>query len=301
MKGISLTLSILISLFIFSCSDDDDLNIINTEKKITQIKYQYSQNQYLYNVSYDSNNNISETFNSLGQTIQKYTYDSSNKLVYKEFNEYNNDVLINKDISNFSFNSDNKISTIEETYIYYNPDGSVSNQSSVNHNVTYGSNSITRISDDFSSTKAEYSLTNNLITGIKIYRNNILKNDMTFEYDSEGNCISGNGPIDEGSLDSTTNDINLSVAYGTSVKNEFFNKFFDYEILTQSSFYNLRQVLINQQGTKYPEEIQWYQFNNSIYKETYNNSFDSDGYITNQILSEFPDYPNYGSIDYTWE
>ena len=71
--------------------------------------------------------------------------------------------------------------------------------------------------------------------------------------------------------------------------------------MTYTSFHNLRQVLINQQGNNYPEIIHWYQYSDNTYKETNENSFDNDGYITSRILSEFPDYPNYGTINYTWE
>lgn len=209
--------------------------------------------------------------------------------------------MIHKDITSIIYDNTGKISSIVQTYAHYNTDGSVSNQNSINHTITYETNSMTRTSDDFANTKIEYSLTNDLITGIKIFKYDELKSNMTFAYDSGGNCISGSGPIAEGSLDTTTDDIELSVSYGSEEKNPIFNISFDYEILTHTSFYNIRQTLINKQGNRYPEEIQWYQHSDYVYRETNNNSFDDDGYLISRTLSRFPDYPNYGTITYTWE
>ena len=306
MNKLNLILGILIGITIISCSSDDNPitnNNNNSEKKITKSTYLNLNNQsvFIESVVYDNNDNIIETTGNNGLILSSYFYNSSDILIKKEFNEYENQTLYFKEVDNISYNNDNKISNIEHTGIIYNSDGSISNQNTTNYNITYGNNSITSLSDDFANTKIEYILSNNLITGIKVFRNNTLKSDMSFAYDAGGNCLSGSGPIDEGSLDSTTNDIELSVSYGTKEKNLVFNTFFNFEILTRTSFYNIRQVLINQQGNKYVEEIQWYQYGDYSYKETYENSFDSDGYIISKTLSEFPDYPNNSMITYIWE
>ena len=305
MKKLNLLIGLLIGFMIISCSSDDSSpsEENNSEKKLTQIIYDNlnNQSQFTRNITYDGNNNVTEITDNNNQLIEKYAYNSSNQIIENEFYEYQNQTLTNKDVTSIIYDNTDKISSIVETYVYYNADGSVSNQNSTNHTITYGTNSMTRISDDFANTKIEYSLTNDLISGIKVFRNNELKSDMTFAYDSGGNCISGNGPIDEGSLDSTTDDIELSVSYGSEEKNPIFNISFDYEILTRTSFYNIRQTLINQQGNRYPEEIQWYQYSDYVYRETNYNSFDNDGYLISRTLSEFPDYPNYGMITYTWE
>jgi YD repeat-containing protein len=299
MKKLKLFFTLLIGLTILSCStDDNSTDDIITEKKLTQIIFQSQSTQ---NVIYDSSGKVIEINDNNGLVLSSNTYNSSNKLTKQEFNEYDNGILYFKEIDNLTYNSDNKISNIEHISFFYNSDGSVSSQNSINNIITYSSNSMIRTVDDFWNTRVEFGLTNDLITSIKVYRSNELKSDMLFNYDSDGNCISGTGPIDQGSLDSTTDNIDLNVTYGVEEKNSFFNMFFDYEILTFTSFYNLRQVLINQQGNKYPEIIQWYQYSDYIYKETNDNSFDNDGYITSRILSEFPDYPNYGTINFTWE
>ncbi len=302
MKKLNLLLGILIGMIIISCSSDDATENNNSEKKLTRITYQNlsDQSQYTLNITYDNNNNLTEV-TSNGQLIQKYTYNSLNKVIGYSLYNYENQILSFEENLSIAYNIDNKISNLIEIFISYNPDGNISNESSTNHNITYGNNSIMRLSDDFANTKIEYTLSNNLFTGIKVYRNSILKSDMTFTYDAGGNCISGIGPIDEGSLDSTTNDIELSVLYGTEEKNTVFNAFFDFNILTRTSFYNIRQTLINQQGDKYVEQIQWYQYSDYSYKETNDNLFDSDGYIISRTLSDFPDYPNNSMITYTWE
>ena len=303
MKKLNLIFAILIGLIITSCSSDDTVENNNSEKKLVKITYQdlSNQNQSDIHIIYDSNNNISEINDDDGLLLQKFTYNSVNKIIKTESYYYYNQILEYKDITSITYDANNKISTIIETYISYNTDGSISSQESTNHTFTYSNNSIIRLSDDFSNTKVEYALSNGLFTRIKVYRNNTLKSDMTFTYDSEGNCISGSGPINEGSLDSTTNNIELSVLYGSEEKNPIFNKFFDINILTRTSFYNLRQTLVDQQGNKYAEEIQWYQYSNYPYKETNENTFDNNGYILSKKQSEFPDHPNYGMTIYTWE
>lgn len=299
MKKLKLFFTLLIGLTILSCSSDDNsTDDIITEKRLTQIIFQSQSTQ---NVIYDNSGKVIEINDNNGLVLSSNTYNSSNKLTKHEFNEYDNGILYFKEIDNLTYNSDNKISNIEHISFFYNSDGSVSSQNSVNNTITYSSNSIIRTVDDFWNTRVEFGLSNDLITSIKVYLSNELKSDMLFNYDSDGNCISGTGPIDEGSLDSKTDNIDLNVTYGVEEKNSFFNMFFDYEILTFTSFSNLRQVLINQQGNKYPEIIQWYQYSDYTYKETNDNSFDNSGYITSRILSEFPDYPNYGTVNFTWE
>ena len=305
MKKLNLLIGLLIGFMILSCSSDDSSpsEENNSEKKLTQIIYENlnNQTQFTRNIAYDASNNVREVTDNNNQLIEKFTYNSSNQIIENEFYEYQNMTLTNKDVTSIMYDNTGKISSIVETHVYYNADGSVSNQNSINHTITYGANAMTRISDDFANTRIEYSLTNNLITGIKKFRNNELKSDMTFAYDSGGNCISGNGPIDEGSLDTTTDDIELSVSYGSEEKNPIFNISFNYEILTRTSFYNIRQALINLQGNRYPEEIQWYQYSDFVYRETYDNSFDNDGYLISRTLSSFPDYPNSAMTTYTWE
>jgi len=309
MKKLNLLLALLLGFTILSCSSDDDTNDNeNLEKQLVQIKYQdlsNNQNQYVSNITYDTNGNIVEMNNENGQITNSYSYNSLNHLVHQEYFEYVNSTSNDLDfkvITTFSYDNNNKILTAQETYINYVPGGNP-NESTVTHSITYSNNLMTKTSDDFANTKVEYGLDdNNLITSIKVYRNNILKSNMAFTYDNNGNCISGIGPIDEGSLDSTTDNINLIASYGSRQKASIINTFFDYNILTWgTSFTNFKELLTKQQGNNYPIEIEWYQYSDYTYKETYNNSFDSLGYIESIMLSEIPDYPNYGTITYKWE
>ena len=127
---------------------------------------------------------------------------------------------------------------------------------------------------------------------------------MSFTYDADGNCISGSGPINEGSFDATTDNINLSVIYGANLKNSLFNSgniFYNNLLSCEASFENYREVLIKNQGNKYAIEIQWYQFEDYIYKETNVYTFDSDNYPLSVLVSELPNYPNYVTFQYIWE
>lgn len=311
MKNINSLLSVLIAILILSCSPSDDTIIDdtvvnnNTKKRLTKTTYLSLTSQYEFNryIAYDANHNITEISDNEGLILEKYTYNSSNKVVENVLNIYENKTLDYKDITLITYNSNSQISNIVETFIDYNSDGSILSQSDINHNFTYTNNAITRLSDDSNKTKIDYKLSNDLITGIKVFRNNVLKSDMTFAYDNEGNCISGSGPIygDVIDIDPPTDDIKFSVVYGTEIKNSLFNNFFDYEILTKISFENIRQTLVNGQGNKFAKEIQWYKYNDNTYKETYNYLFDSDGYIVSRTSSEFPDYPNNSKVTFTWE
>lgn len=302
MKKLKLLIVLLIGLTIYSCSSDNGtIENSNNEKVLTQIIYQSNPYQFTQNIEYDNNGNVIKIVDSNGLILSSNTYNSSNQLTKHEFHEYQNGALYFKEIDNLLYNGDGKISNIEHISHFYDSDENIESQSTVNNSISYSNNTMTKVSDDAWNTTVEYGLNNELITSIKVYKNDVLKSDMIFNYDADGNCISGSGPIDEGSLDTTTDDINLNVTYGTEEKSQFFNMFFDYEILTYTSFHNLRQVLVNKQGNRYPEIIQWYQFSDYIHTETNENLFDNDGYITSRILSEFPDYPNYGTMNFIWE
>jgi hypothetical protein len=303
MKNLNLFLTVLIGLTILSCSSDNNsTDGLNTEKKLTQILH---DGEIYENIVYDNSGKILERYtkNYFGYNINvSYAYNSSNKLTKYEYKSARFDHN-SKRIYNISYNSDNKISNIEDIIIYYYSDGRVQSQDTINNNFAYSNNLIVRISDGWWNTKVEYGLNNDLITSIKVFKSDVLKSDMLFNYDSDGNCISGTGSINEGSLNNTTDtdNIELNVTYGVKEKNPFFNMSFDFRILTFTSFYGIINALIKRQGNKYAEIIKWYNDGNDTYKETYDNSFDSDGYITSQKISRLPAYPNYLTVSYTWE
>jgi YD repeat-containing protein len=299
-KKTNILLGIIIGLTILCCASDDNSENNNPEKKLTQITYRYLDGQVrlTQNLVYDTNNNLIEINDTDGLITTSYSYNSTNLLIKKEDYEYRD---IDKSVrfritKNISYNSNHKISNIQELVNVYHSDGNLNYQNSSNIKVTYGHNTITSIKDLFGINKVEYTLSNNLITAIKISHNDIVLADMFFVYDDKGNCISGSGPYKPGLYD--TNDIELSATYGNKEKNPFFNTFFDFNILYNNSFYYISETLINQQGTKYPEEMQWYKFEEADYKTTYNNSFDPNGYIISKKVNQFTTNPEI--VTYTW-
>lgn len=300
---------LLLSAFILitiSCSSDDtstESENEKIEKKLSQIIIEYSNlnTRTIRNMFYDASGNILRTTDIDGLEKSTFSYNETSQLITKSFSEYEGVILYFKEVDSIFYTSESKISKIKTFYRFYNEDGSVRREGTENHSYSHSANKIVKQSDDVNNTKIEYGLENDLITSIKIYEQEVLKSDMSFQYDSERNCISGKGPIDEGSFESITDNIDLTVTYGNEEKNPFFNKFFDYEILTSTSFRDIRQVLINKQGSKFPLEIKWYQYEDYIYKETFENSFDDFGYLKSRKLSEFPGFLNYGEETYTWK
>ena len=122
MKKLNLLLALLLGFTILSCSSDDDTNDNeNLEKQLVQIKYQdlsNNQNQYVSNITYDTNGNIVEMNNENGQITNSYSYNSLNHLVHQEYFEYVNstsNVLDFKEITTFSYDRVFDFSILEST------------------------------------------------------------------------------------------------------------------------------------------------------------------------------------------
>ncbi len=311
MKSVCFKLVLVLCLFsMISCSSESNDKAsdetVNSEKRLTKIVYEFFENnsKVVRNIEYDSQGRIIFMTDDFGNKIETYQYNATGKLSKNEFFDYDSEtnVLENKEVTEFLYNADNKISDVIETYSYYDTSGNFISENSVSSKVTYSGNKMIRL-DENRDYKTEYQFNNSgLIDLVKVFRGDILKSNMSFIYDADGNCISGSGPIDEGSLDTTTSNINLSVTYSEEEKHPFFNQFFEYQILSSGQgFYNLKNILVNQQGNKFAKEIEWYQYNDHTYKEIYNNSFDKNNYLTSALLSELPNYLDYGSITYVWE
>jgi hypothetical protein len=304
MKKLNLLIGTLCCALLFSCTTNDAVNeTISSEKKITQVEVQDhdGKNKFVETFLYDDNNNlIEDSFNNVnGLTKILYTYNSSNQLIKDETSRHVNQILYSKKNHTLSYNNDSKVSNIEYITTTYNSDGSISNQTSENNSITYSNNSIIKTSDNSSNTKVIYGLNNNLITTLKIYKNNLLKEDMRFDYDAEGNCISGTNTITEGSFSSpTVTNLNFNVTYSIEKKHQIYNaSLINYAILTSTNFTNLRHKLVKIKGNKYPTIIEI----DNGYKETYTNSFDNDGYPISIAINSFPDTANSIILTYTWE
>ena len=300
-------IGIIIVLTFLSCSSDDHLENSNADKKLIQVtsKDPGGTVYYTQNFVYDSNDRIIEIYDENGLTVNSYTYNNSNLPIQNidyHYN-YNSDDGVNwlflKIEKNISYNSDNRISTIETLGTIYNMDGSLDRQYDYTTNVTYGLNSMTSTRyNEYGIYKVEYELSNNLITGIKITNVNTVGADMIFGYDAEGNCISGNGSNTMEYYD--TDDIDLTVTYGSEEKNPVFNTFFDINIFSTYTFRSIRETLINEQGTKYPERIDWYQVGAYSTHDSYINSFDQDGYLIKKVENMHSAY-GHRIITYTWQ
>lgn len=302
MKLLKRLIGIIIVLTFLCCSSDDNSN---SEKKLIQITlkdpggYVYLNHNYVY----DSNERITQINDENGLTLYSYIYNSSNLPIQNIDYHYNyNDTikwLYVKVDKNITYNSDLKISKIEILNTHYNIDGSLDSQYDYTTNVTYGPNSMTSIRyNEYGIFKVEYELSNNLITGIKITNVNTVEADMVFGYDAEGNCISGNGPnIAEYHR---PDDIDLTVTYGNEEKNPVFNAFFDIDILYQTTFRSLRETLIHQQGTKFPERIQWYSVPDDSNKDAFEYTFDHDDYLIKKVINMHSPY-SHRILYYKWE
>ena len=302
MKKLNILLGILLGLTLICCSADISTNN-NSQKKLTKITYSYLDGQIrlVKNFVYDSDNNLIEINDANGLVSSSYTYNNANSLIKIVDYQYNDDQTNFEIIKNISYNSDSKISEIEELFNVYNSkDGTLNYQNYLIKKITYSDNNITIITDHYGGRTVDLTLSSNLITAVKIFRFGNLEADMVFTYDDEGNCISGSGPYQPGLYDTT--DIDLNVTYGNQEKNPFFNIFFEFNILyNNNSFFNLKEVLVNQQGTRYPERIQWYQFENWNNKEINDYSFDRDGYIISNYTNVHNTNTYAEIINYTWE
>lgn len=302
-RNLYILLGIILGSTIICCSSDNNSEGNHTDKKLIQITNRDIGGYpwITQNLIYDTDGNLTEITDKNNVVQTSYSYNSSNLLVKKVDYQYNDDQTFFEIIKNVSYNSENKISNIEELFNVYHLDGSLYYQNISNIGVTYGPDSMSSVfTNEFQGIlrKVEYIYSHNLITEIKITQEDTVLANMVFAYDEEGNCVSGNGPYQPGLYD--TNDINLSVTYLDKVKNPFFKTFFDFNVLYYgSSFYYIRELLVNEQGTKYPERIQWYQFENLDYREIIDYSFDSDGYIASKKINVFSTSPTL--IYYTWK
>ncbi len=304
MKKLNVLLAVCIGLFL-SCSSDGTSTSNNPlPKRLTKVIYNREDGSlFTQNFVYNSQGLITELNDNItGSVTAKYVYNASNQLEREEFYDYTStNALEEKRITSYTYNIEGKIASLfEET-----TETGFSTYSN-SYEVTYGTNTITRtLVEDFNSEMVIFGLnTEGKVSSIKITRNGIVVADMSFTYDADGNCISGSGPINEGSFDATTDNINLSVIYGANLKNSLFNSgniFYNNLLSCEASFENYREVLIKNQGNKYAIEIQWYQFEDYTYKETNVYTFDSDNYPLSILVSELPNYPNYVTLQYIWE
>jgi hypothetical protein len=304
MKKLNLLFALCFGLLLSCSSEDSNTNTNPTDKRVTQLVY-HNNNGTLYtqNIVYNDEGIITEiNDDATGNVIQKYVYNASNQLLSDEFYWYDDETnaLNEKTICTYTYNAAGKIATVvEETTV------TGMSPYSKAFEITYDANTITRtLVENFYSETVVFGLNPaGKITNIKISRNGVLLDDMTFGYDADGNCISGSGPINEGSLDATTENINLSVVYGDNLKIDLNGTVtFYHDLLSRSaSFENYREALIKNQGNKYPTQIEWYQFDDNTYKQTYDYTFDNDNYPLSIVFSELPNYPNYMTLDYIWE
>ena len=293
---------VIIGITISSCSSDDQ-SIEAPDKKLTKIVYEYSNGlEVVRSLSYDSNNNIVEITNDNNLPTDKYLYNSSNQLIQREQYGYDSQTneITEKQTYLFSYNSTGSIITIEkETIDNYGVNTNIYNKS---YTITYTDNKIVRVSNPAWDEVTFELNEDDTINNIKIVRNGILIDDMSFTYDNNKNCVSGSGYINEGSLNSTTGNINLTAVYSNKTKHAVFKSLDKHNLLTVgASFENYKNILTKRLGTNHPTEVEWYQYQSHTYKEVLENSFDNENYLTTQILSYLPNNSNFATISLIWE
>ena len=293
---------VIIGITISSCSSDDQ-SIEAPDKKLTKIVYEYSNGlEVVRSLSYDSNNNIVEITNDNNLPTDKYLYNSSNQLIQREQYGYDSQTneITEKQTYLFSYNSTGGIITIEkETIDNYGVNTNIYNKS---YTITYTDNKIVRVSNPAWDEVTFELNEDDTINNIKIVRNGILIDDMSFTYDNNKNCVSGSGYINEGSLNSTTGNINLTAVYSNKTKHAVFKSLDKHNLLTVgASFENYKNILTKRLGTNHPTEVEWYQYQSHTYKEVLENSFDNENYLTTQILSYLPNNSNFATISFIWE
>ena len=293
---------VIIGITISSCSSDDQ-SIEAPDKKLTKIVYEYSNGlEVVRSLSYDSNNNIVEITNDNNLPTDKYLYNSSNQLIQREQYGYDSQTneITEKQTYLFSYNSTGSIITIEkETIDNYGVNTNIYNKS---YTITYTDNKIVRVSNPAWDEVTFELNEDDTINNIKIVRNGTLIDDMSFTYDNNKNCVSGSGYINEGSLNSTTGNINLTAVYSNKTKHAVFKSLDKHNLLTVgASFENYKNILTKRLGTNHPTEVEWYQYQSHTYKEVLENSFDNENYLTTQILSYLPNNSNFATISLIWE
>ena len=293
---------VIIGITISSCSSDDQ-SIEAPDKKLTKIVYEYSNGlEVAQSLSYDSNNNIVEITNDNNLPTDKYLYNSSNQLIQREQYGYDSQTneITEKQTYLFSYNSTGSIITIEkETIDSYGGNTNIYNKS---YTISYVDNKIVRISNPAWDEVTFELNEDDTINNIKIVRNGTLIDDMSFTYDNNKNCVSGSGYINEGSLNSTTGNINLTAVYSNKTKHAVFKSLDKHNLLTVgASFENYKNILTKRLGTNHPTEVEWYQYQSHTYKEVLENSFDNENYLTTQILSYLPNNSNFATISFIWE
>ncbi|MBL0012354.1 MAG: hypothetical protein IPP30_00905 [Flavobacterium sp.] len=238
MKKLKLLLAICFGLFL-SCSSDGTSTSNNpTQKRLTKVIYNREDGSlFTQNIVYNAEGLIVElNDNATGNVTEKFVYNASNQLMQDELYSYDpeTNTLEEKIICYYTYNTEGKIATVSEEVTETG-----FTTFSKNYEVTYGTNTITRtLLQDLNSETVLFGLNlEGKISSIKVTNNGVLDYDLTFVYDAEGNCISGSGPINGSSLDTTTDNINLSVVYDEDhIKNTVLN--------SNNRFYNNLLIIL---------------------------------------------------------
>lgn len=272
-----ITLSIISFTILLSCSDDNpakEENIIdedliicetsNTKKLlVTQYSdlnliYSYNDKDYLEHIRFQSP--AYERYND-------YKYNTENQLTTKTDRFYSRE-LTEIEIDSFQYNSNGELIKHKfknKSYYTDGPDAETVIDSSMHeNNFVYNANLIKRNSSNYIRLNEDKEIETIFLD----------LNEITFQYDSNGNIISGTGKIND-------KDINVRFSYECFIKHPIFEVHtFNHILTNEYPIWKLRELFedLVDLGFQYPTSIEWEITGEGNYEVTYEYDFDLEGY-----------------------
>ncbi|BDD05475.1 hypothetical protein [Aureibacter tunicatorum] len=305
-------LSIICFTILLGCSDNNlniEENIIdedsiicensNTKKLLTIqstgsviLRYSYNNQDYLDEINIDAPGYQKSIY---------YTYNEENLLATKT-SKFNTRAVSLTEIDSFQYNTGGELIKHQfKDKSYFAPDPYseiIEDSSSYENNFVYDANLIKINSSDYIRLNEDKKIETIILD----------KAILTFQYDLNGNIISGTGNLNG-------KDINIRVSYECFIKHPIFQvhtfnhiliseyrKLKPYKILQSHETRAFLEVLVNL-GFHYPSSIEWEITGEGNYKMSYEYDFDLEGYPEKKetiIYSSNSDTGSY-SVYYHWE
>ncbi|WP_459212840.1 hypothetical protein [Aquimarina rhabdastrellae] len=281
---------IIIILNFISCSDDNhietDLVCDNLNNKRLEFTSSYPDenpfSRYVY--SYDINGNlISKYLLDRDYPYPKGTdfeYDENNQLIIED-EGWSDRTRFGGEIKEYKYNVNGEL--IEYKYSKYRTNGGYINENTPDVDTillrkisyTYEDNLII-CNSDLDGNKMIIGLNDNdNIETLSLF-NNDSRGNISFEYDSNNNAISGIGTITNNSI---TENIDIRISYHCTIKHPII-KIFPYKAILTNISTSLDSYIekIVDNSTNYPSVIEWYSTVDGSATINYAYDFDIEGY-----------------------